>query len=134
MSGEVFVDSNVLIYALGDDDGKRQVADRLIASRPVISSQVLSETANVLRRKFSLDYAAIGQVLAVVASRASVIPVTAEVVFGALRLGERYGYGFYDCQILAAAQLSGCKIVFSEDLHHGQKIEGLTIVNPFAPD
>ena len=33
--------------------------------------------------------------------------------------------------IVAAAYEGNAKILFSEDLHHGQMIEGLRIVNPF---
>jgi predicted nucleic acid-binding protein len=47
-------------------------------------------------------------------------------------IAEKYRYSFYDSLIISAALSSGCKILFSEDLHHGQLIEGkLKIVNPF---
>lgn len=47
-------------------------------------------------------------------------------------LAERYGYGIYDATILASALLAGCNVVYSEDMQHGQKIDGLTILNPFS--
>lgn len=49
----------------------------------------------------------------------------------ALELQARYHYSFYDSLILAAALESGCTRVLSEDLQDCQRIEGLTIENPF---
>jgi predicted nucleic acid-binding protein len=49
----------------------------------------------------------------------------------ALRICERYGYSVYDGLILASALEGGCKKLYSEDLQHGQVIEGLRIENPF---
>ena len=43
----------------------------------------------------------------------------------------RYGFGFYDSLIVAAALDAGCKTLYSEDLQHGQRVEGVTIINPF---
>lgn len=43
----------------------------------------------------------------------------------------RYHYGFYDSLIVAAALEAGCARLSTEDLQHGQKIEGLLIENPF---
>jgi predicted nucleic acid-binding protein len=49
----------------------------------------------------------------------------------ALDLQVRYRYGFYDSLIVAAALDAGCTRLYSEDLQDGQRIEGLTIENPF---
>ncbi len=48
-----------------------------------------------------------------------------------LDIQARYRYGFYDALIIAAALDAGCTRLYSEDLQHGQRIEGLTIENPF---
>ena len=44
----------------------------------------------------------------------------------------RYGFSFYDSLIVAAALEAGCTTLYSEDMQDGQRIEGLTIRNPFA--
>jgi predicted nucleic acid-binding protein len=42
-------------------------------------------------------------------------------------------YAHYDSQIIAAALAAGCTVLYSEDMQHGQLIDGtLSIVNPFA--
>ncbi len=43
----------------------------------------------------------------------------------------RYGFSFYDALIVTAALESGYIRLYSEDLQHGQRIESLTIENPF---
>ncbi len=57
-----------------------------------------------------------------------------ESCLGRLRapcLHQRYGYQIYDALHLASALENGCSILYTEDLQHGQQIEGLTIRNPF---
>ena len=46
-------------------------------------------------------------------------------------LQARQGFSFYDSLIVAAALESGCSRLLTEDLQHGQRIDGLTIENPF---
>ena len=47
-------------------------------------------------------------------------------------LGERYGFSVYDAMIVAAALLSGCDRLYTEDVQDGLLVEGrLRIVNPF---
>ena len=47
-------------------------------------------------------------------------------------LARSYGLDFYDVLIVAAALEAGCDTLLTEDLQAGQRIEGLTVVNPFV--
>ncbi len=49
-----------------------------------------------------------------------------------LDLQARYDFSFYDALIVAAALESGSTRLYTEDLQHGQKIEGLLVENPFV--
>jgi predicted nucleic acid-binding protein len=49
----------------------------------------------------------------------------------ALRIQSGQGFSFYDSLIVAAALDSGCKRLLTEDLQHGQRIDGLHVENPF---
>lgn len=49
-----FIDTNIVIYSFGDDDTKRLQALGIIAEKPIISTQVLNETANTLQRKLKV--------------------------------------------------------------------------------
>jgi predicted nucleic acid-binding protein len=133
MSADVFLDSNVVLYTLDLRDGRRAIALDLVAKGAVVSTQVLSETANVARRKLRFGYPSIRAVLEEVCRTCQVAPVTVETVRLALQVGERYGFSYYDALIVAAARLAGCRVLYSEDLQHGQVIEDrLAILNPFA--
>jgi predicted nucleic acid-binding protein len=50
----VFIDSNIVLCALGDDEDKRVIAAGLLADWPTISTQVISECTHVLRRKLKM--------------------------------------------------------------------------------
>lgn len=135
MPGKEFIDTNVVLYLYSEDEpDKKSAAEAIVhgAQRPSISTQVLSELANVLRRKFKLEYADIVTVVAEVRAACDVHVVTAETVAFALRLGERYRHSYFDSLILAAALESGCDTLVSEDMQNGMLVESrLTIRNPF---
>jgi len=54
-----------------------------------------------------------------------------DVLRGALRVREVWGYSFWDSAIIAAALTLGCDRLYTEELAEGQVIEGLTVINPF---
>ena len=119
MTDLAFLDSNVLLYAVGDDAVRRDVAEALIAQRPVVSAQVLAETSAVLRRKFGLAPSAIAKILEAVLTQVRCEPLSAQTVLSALHWGERLGYSHYDSQIISAALQAGCGVLYSEDMQHG---------------
>lgn len=132
----IFLDSNVLLYAFSATDTQKQARARALADEPgaIISTQVLAEFANVVLRKFGMPLAEARKRTAELAARCEVVVVTPLIVIDAFRIRERYGFGFFDSQIIAAALAAGATTLYSEDLHHGQTIEGaLRIVSPFAP-
>jgi len=53
------------------------------------------------------------------------------VLKSALRIRQTRGFSFWDSTILAAALVIGCDRVYTEDLTHGQVVEGLTVIDPF---
>src|SRR5215210_9585230 len=138
MSGE-FIDSNVFVYLFDEtDDRKRDTAERLVDSalqtqNASISFQVVQETLNVVTRKLPTPMTAEGAkrfMEQVLAPLWRVSPSLA-LYHHALDVQARYRYGFYDSLIVAAALDAGCTRLYSEDLQDGQRIEGLTIENPF---
>jgi predicted nucleic acid-binding protein len=50
---------------------------------------------------------------------------------GALEIKRAYGFSYWDSAIISAAREAGCSELFSEDLSHGQIVEGVRIVDPF---
>jgi len=127
-----FFDTNILFYLLSVDEPKADRAEELLADGGVISVQVLNEFASVAARKLNMPWADIRQILAGIRAACQVEALTEAMHECGLDLAQRYGFSFYDATIAAAALLSGCSTLYTEDFHHGLIIEGkVTIVNPF---
>ena len=134
-----FVDSNVFIYLFDDTaPDKRGRAEQLIyrgveSGNICISFQVIQETLNVLTGKLGLtsDDPDTRSLLDRVLFPLWRVMPSQRLYKRCLDLQARYRYHFYDALIIAAALEAGCKRLYSEDMQHGQQIEGLTIENPF---
>lgn len=130
-----FIDSNIVLYALGTDLFKKQAAWRILFQFPLISVQVLNECSNILIKKQKLDKSLIRSTLQDILQFVSVEAIGLPVVETAWALLDRYRFSYFDSLILAAALTANCEVLYSEDLQHGQVIDGrLTIINPFLPD
>lgn len=127
-----FIDTNVFLYLLSANEQKANRAEAVVAEGGIVSVQVLNELVAVCRRKFKLDWIDIDEFLAAVQQACTVVPLTTDTHAEAVRLAKRYGLSFYDAHICAAALLHGATHLLSEDLQHGQQLDGLTIINPFA--
>lgn len=57
--------------------------------------------------------------------------VDARVLEGAWFIQERYGLGWWDALIVAAAQVSGCRYLLTEDLQESQALGHVEVINPF---
>lgn len=131
MSGEAFIDTNVLVYLLGSDDRKAAVANAVLAAGGVISVQVLNEFANVARRKAGLDWAELNEMLVIFKQAFEVRPVDLATHESGVRIAERSRLSLYDAMIVAAALQADCKTVYSEDMQDGMAVGGVTVRNPF---
>lgn len=135
MSDRIFLDTNVVVYLYSQDEPEKKAAAIVLFEKktPIISTQVLNELANTLRRKFNLSYEAIVEAITEIQSACIIIPVVPETIIQALYLAKKYQYAYYDSLILASALSADCSLLFTEDLQHKQTIETkLTICNPFS--
>ncbi|MGE0668926.1 MAG: PIN domain-containing protein [Sphingomonadales bacterium] len=132
MSDSVFADTNILIYAVLDQGSKVEAAQSVLAAGPVISVQVLNEFAAVSRGKFAKSWSEIEEALDIVRTLVrTILPLTIETHDAAMSIAARYKLRVYDAMIVAAAAGAGCSILLSEDMQHGQVIDGVRIANPF---
>ena len=133
MPGKVFIDTNIVIYALGQTSTKTHLAAPLFVGSPTISTQVLSETANVASKRLGLPPSEIRKLITSLETMCLVTTISITTIHTALDIRERYNFSWYDSLILAAALEGGCDTLYSEDMQNGQEINGqLRIVNPFA--
>ena len=129
---DVFFDTNIIVYFASEHDRRAKRSADLLAAKGIVSVQVLNEFTNVaLGNKCRMSLSSVKTVLAAVRAACEIVPVTIEVHEAALIIVERYKYGIFDALIIAAAQLEGCKTLYSEDMQDGQVIGGLTIRNPY---
>ena len=130
-----FLDTNVLVYAALSDDPRRPTAERLLAAGGTISVQVLNEFVNVARGKLGWSWPDIEVMLALVRRQSRrVLDVSVATHEAAVALARDHRLSFYDALIVAAALEAGCDTLYTEDMQHGRKFGGLTIVNPFIED
>lgn len=131
-AGETFFDTSILLYLLSSDARKANRVEALLEQRGMVSVQVLNEFASVALRKAGLPLREIREVLDTVRAVCAVEPLTADTHDLGMEVCERYKFSLYDSLIIAAAMIAGAKIVYAEDLQHGQVIDRrLRIVNPF---
>ena len=134
-SESVFIDTNVVLYALGTEEPKRTIAQGALNSFSVISVQVLSEASHVLHRKQGIPKTDVVLQLGTIEALVDrIVPLNKATVQLSWRLWQRYHFSWFDSLIVAAALNSDCTTLYTEDLQQGQIIgERLTIINPFSP-
>ncbi len=141
MPAENFIDSNIFVYMLDTSaPAKRQRARELVYGllgdrTGCISYQVVQESLNALIRKLGEPPDAVTAFLEEVLLplwQINQINASPELYRSGLRMQARYGFSLYDSLIVATALGAGCTTLYSEDMQDGQRIEGLTIRNPFA--
>ncbi|MDP2805921.1 MAG: PIN domain-containing protein [Gallionellaceae bacterium] len=133
MPAKVFIDTNLVIYSLGKNSDKVELLAPLFTHRPTISTQVLSETANVARKKLGMPLVEIGKLLTMLEATCAVALVSPATTQRAIYIAGRYEFSWFDSLIVASALEVDCDTLYTEDLQHGQVIEDrLTVINPFS--
>lgn len=139
MNDKFFLDTNVLVYSFDSSAPRKQNVARALIRRALshqsgcISFQVVQEFLNVATRKFArpLSYQDCNRYLhEVLAPLCQVFP-SVDFYSHSLQHADRWKYSLYDSLIITAALQANCRILYSEDLQHGQGIHDLTITNPF---
>ncbi len=136
MTVEVFLDTNVVVYAVSrhaDDARKKAIAVELLHGANIsTSAQVLQEFYSVVTRKLATRLtheAAIGWL-----EFFEDVPIatldTSLVVRGA-DISDKFKISYWDGAIIAAAEKLKAKILYTEDLNHGQFYGTVQAINPF---
>jgi len=139
MTDPIFVDTNVLIYALDKADMQKQHAAQAWRAelwrsrRGRISYQVLQEFYASVTQKWP---ATRDQVRAEIRDLLAWRPVAidSDIVESAWKVQDCFHLSFWDSLIVAAAKAASCRYLLTEDLQSGQDLNGLLVVNPFIHD
>ena len=134
MNDRIFLDTNILIYVYSDTEkNKQNIARKLISDhKSYVSTQVLQELTNILTKKFNVSWIEVQNTLKESRQNNLLHINTLDTIIDACTIAKKYKFSFYDCLIIAAAIQCNCKMLYSEDMQHGQIIESqIKIVNPF---
>lgn len=129
-----FLDTNILLYAIGpnpDEVEKQRVAEDIIAPMDWrISAQVLQEFfVNATRAGGIAEETVLA--FMEVWRRRPVQEITLALIDDAVAIRRRHRLSYWDSAIVSAARAQRCTLLYSEDLNHGQVIDGVRIANPF---
>lgn len=132
-----FFDTNILVYAFDKGEPEKQTVSRelvdehLTRGDGILSVQVLREFYSVSRREsYPLSAEEALDAVRYLATFTSG-PEDTETVLGAIHRSREYMLSFWDALIVESALKGGANRLLTEDLQHGQVIEGLRIENPF---
>lgn len=133
-----FFDSNVVAYTVDRaEPEKREVAralfkEHLQEGSGIVSPQVLREFYFVATRKLSTPLSEEAAQRAVRDLRAYCpMQESKEMILSAISRNQRLSISFWDALIVEAAITGGADHILTEDLQHGQVIEGVRVHNPF---
>jgi predicted nucleic acid-binding protein len=140
MNAEVFLDTNVLIYAACgaiEHPAKHKAAWKIVrAGEYVLSGQVLAEfyvNATKKDERKKLEPLEPDEAIVWIDRLAAlpVVPIDHRIVLKAVSYAQRYMIGYWDAALIAAAEAGGCQTLYTEDLNDGQKYGSVTVINPF---
>jgi len=132
MKDKIFIDSNIFLYAFSDKDISKQIISaEIVKQNYTISTQVLNEVSNNMIKKLNFSNKEIEKFISSCYIQYNIINFSKEIFIKASIIRDKYNISYYDSLILSSAINSKCNILYSEDMQHTQKIENLTILNPF---
>lgn len=138
MSGKVFLDANILVYAHDRDAvDKHLIALEIVRDlwekrSGVLSNQILQELYVGVTKKI-LKPIARSEAREIIRTYAcwSIREITPMSIIRASEIEEKHKISFWDALVIVAAYEAKCEKILTEDLNSGQVIEGVLIENPF---
>jgi len=142
MNDKVFIDTNVFVYAYLENPKKKEDYDKHLKAKELlrsftiddivfISTQVCNEYYSALLKN-KIDNSDIQSSLHSLVQMVNVASISKNTVLQSFEIKNRYSFSYWDSLILSSALENGCGVIYSEDMHDTQLIDGvLRIVNPF---
>ena len=136
MSGRSFLDSNVLVYSDDHDQPEKQetainLLERTrLSGKGVLSTQVLQEYFVSVTKKLGVP-ASVARAKVDIFAHLEVVVIGIEDILAAIDFHRLHQLPFWDALIIRTALSGGCAVLFTEDMQHGQRFDGLEIRNPF---
>ena len=138
MSVNYFVDTNILVYARDSNESEKQpIAKQWLThlwqqESGRISAQVLNEYYVTVTQKLKPGLSR-EQARADIRALAVWQPleISTKLIEASWDIQDQYAYSWWDTLVITSSLFLDCKYLLSEDMQHEQKINNLTIINPF---
>lgn len=137
MNADFFIDTNVLVYSIDENDLlKQKIAQNLLEKlvkdkNAIVSTQSLQEFYNSTTRKGICEKDKAMEFVKYFSNAFPVFNNSVSEIISAIEISIKTQFSFWDSLIIAAAKSAGCKTIYSEDLNDGQIVDGIKIENPF---
>ncbi len=137
MNAKSFVDTNILLYSISKSEkerNKRELSIEILKRNNLgFSLQVFQEFYVNATGKIKHPITA-SQATTYIESlcRFPVVAIDLDIMRYAIKCRDRYGFSYWDSAIIAAANRLKCDTLLSEDLQHGQIVNGIQVINPFT--
>lgn len=134
--GRVFLDTNVLLYAVSSAPPEADKRDR---ARELLEKESWTLSVQVLQEFYINAVSKLAQPLTPEAAVQFIqrlvvrqpLPITSELMLAGAALSQRFRLSYWDGAIVVAAKVLRCHTLFTEDLQHGQTFGDVRVVNPF---
>jgi predicted nucleic acid-binding protein len=98
----------------------------------IISTQVITETCAVLKRKTQISDEDLLELIQEFEEQCEVISLTTVHIKQACQLRMNYHFSYWDSLLVATALHGSASILYSEDMQHNLLVDNqLRIINPF---
>ncbi len=143
MKDNIFLDTNILIYAFDKSEARKQVISKSLFrnlstnSEICINAQVINEFIVIVTKKIqnTISFDKVKNYIEFFSRTMSVFKLEIATSLKAIELKSKYHFSYWDSLIIASALENDCKTLYSEDMQHSQLIENpLQIINPFEGD
>jgi predicted nucleic acid-binding protein len=139
MNARSFLDTNVILSAFDQASPRKArisrqlITDGVEGKQSIISYQVVQEFVNVALKAFRivLVRADLESFLLTAMFPMAAISPSSHLVMQALQVQAAHRIAWYDSLIVAAALQGNCRILYTEDMQHGQRFGDLVVHDPF---
>jgi predicted nucleic acid-binding protein len=107
------------------DEKKKAIAHQILSlnQEVLLNTQVINESINVFIKRFNISFVQIQKIVEEIIYYLPVRAIDENTIRLGLKIHNKYHYSYYDALIISSAVQNECSVLYSEDLHHNQKIE-----------
>ncbi|TAF77625.1 MAG: PIN domain-containing protein [Bacteroidetes bacterium] len=132
MKDSFFMDTNIALYAICNKGAKSEIAQNLLSFKPIISTQVVTESVNVMIKKLKFSKIEAFEKASDLLEVCTLSLIKESSLNIAFEISKKYQFSYWDSLIVAVALESNCETLYSEDMSHNLLIDGkVKILNPF---